>query len=117
LFAATLPHREVFDVNQLLKELEQDGRCREEGSHELFFSDKPSELAKAQEICASCVVRVSCLQLALKEDIEWGVWGGVIFWDGQPFHRRRGRGRPRHEDASLPLEADRMELLELVASA
>jgi hypothetical protein len=49
--------------------------------------------------------------------VEWGVWGGVIFWDGQPFHRRRGRGRPSHADANLPLEADRSELLELVASA
>ncbi|HEX6220096.1 MAG TPA: WhiB family transcriptional regulator [Acidimicrobiia bacterium] len=104
-------------MNQRLKELEQDGRCREEGSHELFFSEKPSELTQAQAICASCSVRVRCLELALEEDIEWGVWGGVIFWDGQPYHRRRGRGRPRRADAHLPLEADRGELLELVASA
>jgi WhiB family redox-sensing transcriptional regulator len=103
-------------MNDQLKELE-DGRCRQEGSHELFFSDKPSELAKAQEICATCVVRVQCLDVALSADMEWGVWGGVIFWDGQPFHRRRGRGRPRLADAQLPLEADRGELLELVASA
>jgi WhiB family redox-sensing transcriptional regulator len=104
-------------MNDLLKELEQEGRCREEGSHELFFSDKPAELARAQEICAGCSVRVRCLELALQENLEWGVWGGVIFWDGQPFHRRRGRGRPRQADAHLPLEADRGELLELVASA
>lgn len=104
-------------MNDRLKELEQDGRCREEGSNELFFSDKPSELAQAQEICASCSVRVRCLELALHDNLEWGVWGGVIFWDGQPFHRRRGRGRPRRADAHLPLEADRGELLELVASA
>ena len=104
-------------MNQRLRELEQDGRCREEGSHELFFSEKPSELAQAQSICASCSVRVSCLELALEENMDWGVWGGVIFWDGQPYHRRRGRGRPRRADAHLPLEADRGELLELVASA
>jgi hypothetical protein len=41
----------------------------------------------------------------------------VIFWDGQPFHRRRGRGRPSHAEANLPLEANRGELLELVKSA
>jgi WhiB family redox-sensing transcriptional regulator len=104
-------------MNQRLKDLEREGRCREEGSHELFFSDRPAELAKAQEICASCAVRVKCLDVALSENLEWGVWGGVIFWDGQPYHRRRGRGRPRHADAHLPLEADRGELLELVASA
>ncbi len=104
-------------MNIHLKELEQEGRCREEGSHELFFSDKPTELAQAQEICASCSVRARCLEVALNENFEWGVWGGVIFWDGQPFHRRRGRGRPSHADANLPLEADRRQLLELVRSA
>jgi hypothetical protein len=45
------------------------------------------------------------------------VWGGVIFWDGEPFHRRRGRGRPRHSESGLPLEANRRELWEEVKSA
>jgi hypothetical protein len=58
-----------------------------------------------------------CLQVALSEGHDWGVWGGVIFWDGQPFHRRRGRGRPSHSDKGLPLEADLSQLWELVKSA
>lgn len=104
-------------MSEQLIEIQEKGRCRSEGSHELFFSDRPAELARAQEICAGCDIRVLCLEFALLDDVEWGVWGGVIFWDGQPFHRRRGRGRPRHAEAKLPLEADRSELLELVASA
>lgn len=104
-------------MDHKLKELQEDGRCTKEGSHQLFFSEKPAELAHAQRICASCVVRVQCLELALQENLEWGVWGGVIFWDGQPYHRRRGRGRPRRSEAHLPLEAERSELLELVKSA
>lgn len=100
-----------------LKELQEDGRCTQEGSHELFFSEQPSDLSRAQEICARCTVRVRCLELALLEDMEWGVWGGVIFWDGQPYHRRRGRGRPRLAEQHLPLEAKRSELMELVKSA
>lgn len=100
-----------------LREIQEDGRCKEEGSHWLFFSNEPSELARAQGICARCVVRLKCLEVALQEGMEWGVWGGVIFWDGEPFHRRRGRGRPRRSESDLPLEADRSELLEVVASA
>lgn len=100
-----------------LQEIQRDGRCREEGSHWLFFSDDPTELAEAQGICGRCAVRVKCLEVALEERMEWGVWGGVIFWDGDPFHRRRGRGRPKRSEADLPLEADRRELLEVVASA
>jgi WhiB family redox-sensing transcriptional regulator len=104
-------------VNQQIRQLQEHGRCISEGSHELFFSDKPAELAKAQLICASCDVRVRCLDVALQDGHEWGVWGGVIFWDGQPFHRRRSRGRPPVGDTNLPIEANRSELLELVRSA
>jgi len=104
-------------MNDSLRELQEDGRCTGENSHELFFSEKPADLAQAQRICAQCEVRVRCLDVALNENLEWGVWGGVIFWDGQPFHRRRGRGRPRHTEADQPLEADRSDLLELVRSA
>lgn len=100
-----------------LKDLHEKGRCTEVGSHDLFFSERPSDMALAQRICAGCEVRVRCLDIALSEELEWGVWGGVIFWDGQPFHRRRSRGRPSHADASLPVEASRKELLELVRSA
>ncbi len=104
-------------MNQLLRELQEQGRCIEEGRHELFFSELASELAEAQLICSACPVRERCLQLALQENLEWGVWGGVIFWDGQAYFRRRGRGRPRHSEAHLPVEADRGVLLELVRSA
>lgn len=104
-------------MNQLLRELQDEGRCKEEGSHELFFSENPSELAQAQLICSACPVKSSCLQLALQENLEWGVWGGVIFWDGQAYYRRRGRGRPRRGEANLPVEADRGALLDLVKSA
>ncbi|REK11003.1 MAG: WhiB family transcriptional regulator [Actinobacteria bacterium] len=97
--------------------MQDRGRCSSVGRHEWFFSEKPSEMAKAQEVCAGCDLRVLCLEVALSEGHDWGVWGGVIFWDGQPFHRRRGRGRPRHADADLPLEANVSDLWELVKSA
>ena len=93
------------------------GNCVGSEQNHLFFSDRPDELAQAQGICADCPVQLPCLEQALDNQEEWGVWGGVIFWDGQPFYRRRGRGRPRRSEQSLPLEADRQELLQLVKSA
>jgi WhiB family redox-sensing transcriptional regulator len=104
-------------VNAHLQQLQLHGRCSQEGSHDLFFSEKPGELAEAQRICGGCPVRVQCLEVALRDRHEWGVWGGVIFWDGQPYHRRRSRGRPRQSEANLPLEADSRELWEQVKSA
>lgn len=93
------------------------GRCVGSGQHELFFSERPDELAAAQSLCTECSVRVACLELALSQNLDWGVWGGVIFWDGQAFHRKRGRGRPRRGESHLPVEANRQDLIELVRSA
>jgi len=100
-----------------MDQIYQRGRCTTEGSHELFFSERPSDLAAAQLICAGCEVRIACLETALENALEWGVWGGVIFWDGQAYHRKRGRGRPRHNERHLPVEADVQDLREMVRSA
>lgn len=100
-----------------MKDIYRNGRCANGDNHHLFFSQTASDLAAAQAICAQCPVRIACLEMALEENFEYGVWGGVIFWDGQAFHRKCGRGRPRRSDANLPVEADRSELEELVKSA
>lgn len=100
-----------------MNEIYERGRCIDEGGHELFFSERASDLAAAQAICRGCEVRIACLENALESGAEWGVWGGVIFWDGQAYHRKRGRGRPRHSERHLPVEADIDDLRALVRSA
>ncbi|HEX2155023.1 MAG TPA: WhiB family transcriptional regulator [Acidimicrobiia bacterium] len=100
-----------------MRDIYRSGRCNDGNNHHLFFSQRASDLASAQAICARCPVRIQCLEVALEEGLEYGVWGGVIFWDGQAFHRKRGRGRPRRSDTQLPVEADRDELEALVRSA
>ncbi len=94
-----------------------NGNCVDSGKHHLFFSERVSELAEAQALCGECPARAPCLSFALEEGLEWGVWGGVVFWEGQAFLRKRGRGRPRHADAHLPVEASKVDLLESVRSA
>lgn len=43
------------------------------GKDPLF--DKNNQEAKA--ICLSCIVRDECLDFALANSIEWGIWGGL----------------------------------------
>ncbi len=93
------------------------GKCVGSGQHELFFSERPEQLAAAQAMCSECPVRIACLEQALRHGYDWGVWGGVIFWDGQVFHRKRGRGRPRRGDSLIPVEARLEDLIGLVQSA
>jgi len=89
----------------------EKGACVGSGRHDYFFSENPEELAHAQAICGRCPVRLPCLEEALAIGADWGVWGGVIFWEGKTYHRKRARGRPTREERHLPVEASREELL------
>ena len=100
-----------------MNELRNKGQCVGSGKHHLFFSEKAEELAAAQGICHSCPVRLPCLRWAVENQAEWGVWGGVIFWDGRPYWRKRGRGRPPNSEPQHVLEMSERELALLVSSA
>jgi WhiB family redox-sensing transcriptional regulator len=42
----------------------------------IMFSELASKVARAKAICASCPVASKCLQFALDDDIEFGIFGG-----------------------------------------
>jgi WhiB family redox-sensing transcriptional regulator len=100
-----------------IQQINEAGKCV--GSHEAwrFFSESIPDQQRAQQICADCPVRLACLQDAVSIGAEYGVWGGVIFWDGVAYLRRRGRGRPRKDDPAEPILLEHRELRELVRSA
>lgn len=50
--------------------------CRDKNP-DLFFSDARSDIETALAICASCPVRLDCLEYAIEADIRFGVWGGI----------------------------------------
>jgi WhiB family redox-sensing transcriptional regulator len=59
---------------------------------ELFFPDKKWDPAnEAKKICASCDVAVQCLQFALDNDEQDGVWGGMSESDRAKLRRLRER--------------------------
>jgi WhiB family redox-sensing transcriptional regulator len=70
----------------------------------LFFSENPTEAARAKAICARCTVRCLCLARALQRGEPFGVWGGEFIVDGEVVAVRRGRGRPRK--VALPEAVD-----------
>lgn len=62
----------------------QDAECRHEDPN-LFFdmttgrggeANAATRIASAKEICASCSVRTECLEMALANDEQYGIWGG-----------------------------------------
>ena len=51
-------------------------KCRGVDPVEFFPSDG-SGVDRAQRVCGDCPVRVDCLEYALSNRIEHGVWGGT----------------------------------------
>lgn len=52
------------------------------GQEDLFFitvNGFPGQVRakKAKEVCAACPVRQECLDYAVKEHADWGIWGGL----------------------------------------
>jgi WhiB family transcriptional regulator, redox-sensing transcriptional regulator len=91
---------------------------------ELWFAERPAEVAHAQALCGECSLRAACLAGALERREPWGVWGGELFERGQVVARKRRPGRPRKDDhvtrraAEVALEQRLAELAaELVADA
>jgi WhiB family redox-sensing transcriptional regulator len=65
---------------------------------ELWFAERPVDVALAQALCGDCALRAACLAGALERREPWGVWGGELFEHGQVVARKRRPGRPRKDD-------------------
>jgi len=64
------------------------GRCREIDPGEFFPSDGVG-VDKARVICASCPVKEPCLEYALRNRIDHGVWGGASERERRRILKRR----------------------------
>lgn len=70
-------------------------RCRDVDPQVFFPSDGPGVEA-ARRYCAECLVRGSCLEYALENHIQHGVWGGAS------ERARRRMSRQRRAARALP---------------
>lgn len=44
---------------------------------EIFFPEKGDSTKEAKQTCLACTVRVECLEYALANDEQHGIWGGL----------------------------------------
>lgn len=93
---------QVIQQHQQLKPVSDPGRlslipsC--EGKTDLFFSESTIDMRSAQLICSSCSLREPCTEQARQRPPFAGVWGGIIFVNGEELLTKRGRGRPRKSE-------------------
>lgn len=55
-----------------------ESKCTPEDSN-LFFNGSASKVIKAKMICLGCPVQNKCLDFAIKNNIEEGIFGGLTF--------------------------------------
>ncbi len=66
------------------------GACRNHPPDRFFPSDGVG-VERAKEICATCPVASQCLEYALEQRIDHGVWGGASERQRQRILRDRRR--------------------------
>jgi WhiB family redox-sensing transcriptional regulator len=64
------------------------GLCRSEPPSRFFPSDGVG-VEVARRICAECPVKSACLEYALRNGIDHGVWGGTSERERRRIARRR----------------------------
>jgi len=65
-----------------------EGNCRSE-SPSLFFPSDGVGVDAARRICETCPVKSPCLEYALRNRIDHGVWGGASERERRRIARRR----------------------------
>lgn len=71
----------------------EQGSCRGY-SPDTFFPSDGVGVIRTQRICAACPVRAECLEYALVNHIEHGVWGGTSERERLRIRRARARNEP-----------------------
>jgi WhiB family redox-sensing transcriptional regulator len=61
----------------------------------IFFPSDSAGVAVARRVCADCPVRDLCLEYALANHIESGVWGGTSEEERRRMRRKSRAGVPR----------------------
>jgi WhiB family redox-sensing transcriptional regulator len=54
-----------------------------------FFVRGATQARAAQRLCERCPVQEACLEYALANDIDFGVWGGLTERQRRSLQRRR----------------------------
>jgi len=93
------------DVNEIPDEYAWmlQGKCRGADTRE-FFPSNGVGVEAAQRVCKTCDVQEPCLEYALANHIEQGVWGGA----SERERRRILRGR-RRAARGLPMSPEPIE--------
>lgn len=73
-------------------EWQAQAQCaRPEVDPEIFFPERGGSSKAARAVCARCEVRPQCLEYALKNKEQFGIWGGTSERERRRIRKERAR--------------------------
>jgi WhiB family transcriptional regulator, redox-sensing transcriptional regulator len=75
-------------------EWQSNARCTEVDP-EIFFPERGGSSKAARAVCAQCEVRLHCLEYALNNKEQFGIWGGTSERERRRLRKERALRRLR----------------------
>ena len=75
-------------------EWQSQARCAEVDP-EIFFPERGGSSKAAREVCSQCAVRSQCLEYALNNKEQFGIWGGTSERERRRLRKERNLRRLR----------------------
>lgn len=77
-------------TNKLLQPVEWQAEARcSEVDPEIFFPERGGSSKAARSVCNGCSVRTQCLEYALNNKEQFGIWGGTSERERRRLRRER----------------------------
>lgn len=65
-----------------------------------FFPERGESITEVRKVCKRCVIKTDCLEFAMDNDIQHGIWGGTSERERRSIRRRRkmqnGQNQSQH---------------------
>lgn len=84
---------------------QEDGICKQTDP-EAFFPEQGGSVEAPKAICEGCPVREACLQYALDNDEQFGIWGGLTRRERIQLLKSRGLARPHRRPNPMALSTN-----------
>jgi WhiB family redox-sensing transcriptional regulator len=79
-------------TTKLLQPLDWQAKARcTEVDPEIFFPERGGSSKAARAVCAQCEVRLKCLEYALNNKEQFGIWGGTSERERRRLRKERAR--------------------------
>jgi WhiB family transcriptional regulator, redox-sensing transcriptional regulator len=83
-------------TNKLLQPVDWQTKARcTEVDPEIFFPERGGSSKAARAVCSNCDVRMQCLEYALNNKEQFGIWGGTSERERRRLRKERATRRLR----------------------